>query len=71
MGCRELTIDGIQKSFSVSQSSAYRMAKSKGWDFLSKPLPKGGRRKYFLVPEAQIPQDKAIAESKSLPEAVK
>ncbi len=71
MQCRELTIEGIQKSFSVSQSSAYRMAKSKGWDCKTKPLAKGGRRNYYLVPEKQIPQGDAKTKNKSLPEVVK
>ena len=71
MNCRELTNKGIQKSFSVSQSSAYRMNKSEGWDFIAKPLPRGGRRKYYLVPEKQIPQSVAKAKDKSIPEVVK
>jgi len=71
MECRELTIEGIQSNFSVSQSSAYRMAKSKGWDFVSKPLPRGGRRKFYLVPEKLIPEKKAKPKKKSLPEVVK
>ena len=70
MECIELTIEGIQKRFSVSQASAYRMTKSKGWDFKTKTLPRGGRRKLYLVPEKQIPQEDAKQKQKSLPDAV-
>jgi len=71
MECRELTIDSIQQCFSVSQSSAYRLTKSKGWDFIAKPLERGGRQKYYLVPEDEIPAPVVVEKKADLPEAVK
>ncbi|MCD4817570.1 MAG: hypothetical protein K8S23_02635 [Candidatus Cloacimonetes bacterium] len=70
MEYQELSIPEIQKYFSVSQASAYRMTKSKNWDFVSKPLEKGGRIKMYLLPVSELPNSPEPV-SVELPEAVK
>lgn len=71
MSCRELSLEGIESNFAISKSSAYRMAKGQGWEFLYKPLPKGGRRKFYLVPEGLIPETTTAKAVMELPEVVK
>ena len=63
MEYRELTINDIQKTFLVSQASAYRMTKSYEWDYVNKPLKKGGRKKLFLIPVSMIPKENETATS--------
>ncbi len=55
MEYKELTVNDIQRMFSVSQASAYRMTKTYKWEFVNKPLKKGGRKKLYLVPVNLIP----------------
>jgi len=71
MNCQELTIQEIMKSFQVSQASAYRMTKAKGWKFIAKTLKRGGRKKLYLVPEAEIPKTVIKPVEKKIPEVVK
>lgn len=71
MEYRELTINDIKKAFSVSQASAYRMTKSYGWDFVNKPLKKGGRKKLYLVPVNLIPKYEEPVPTLEIPKSEK
>ncbi|MCD4650940.1 MAG: Mu transposase C-terminal domain-containing protein [Candidatus Cloacimonetes bacterium] len=68
---KELSVADIMELFSVGKATAYRMAKVKGWDFIAKPLDKGGRQKLYLVPSHDLPMQFELSPVDDLPDAVK
>jgi len=71
MGYKELTIQEIMQDFAISNASAYRMTKRRGWEFKNRPLKRGGRIKVYLIPEDQIPKAVVKSTVKELPDVVK